>query len=1106
MPLLGNLLVDRKRGSRSYGRITTIVTPLCALVFIIGAATIQLMILNNVQATAPVLLHGTLSPLVRQSRLVGKVDPAQRIALSIGLRPRNMTELTTYVQEIVRPGSPDYHRFLTPSQVTEAFSPTQESYDGVRNYLRAAGFTITRTYSHRLLITFSGTVEQAEQTFHVTMNRYAIADGRAYYANDKEPVMPAQLAKAVQSIQGLNNAMHWYHSPVSMQKLAAVRLDARRPCPGRGSNYLTPDQYSGPYNLQGLYAHHIQGEGQTVALFELASFEMSDISAYTACFGRSHTEIQTIASGSAPLMGDAGIAEAETDSEILLSAAPQLSTLKVYEAANSANDVITQWAQIIQDAPPVVSSSWSTCELDADPALLQQENLLFMIAAAQGQSIFASSGDSGSAGCARMTGSTQLSATDPASQPFVTGVGGTTLSLHNGSYGEESVWNTVNAVAGASNADDSRASGGGISRYWTAPAWQNAPGVNMSDSSGKPCGASAGAICREVPDVAFSADPHTGYLIYCTAVAAGCTSKHPWLLAGGTSAATPMWAALAALTNELSLQQGGSNLGFVNPLLYSLANVPKSYSNDFHDATKGNNDFKNANGGAYPAAHGYDMATGLGSYNAFNLAKELATFGMSKQGTRSTPVSTVWYFAEGCVGNGFQEFITLHNPSPVQDADVSITYLFEARSPMTVLHKVSKNGRSTVSVNADLHVKVTDKQLALSAIIRTTKGSPGIVAERPMYFSYKGIKSGTAVIGATKTSMSYYFPDVDTRQNGPKYSSYITLLNPDAGKSATARVTYYTGACGQRNEAACPSQKIVIPPLHRSTITPEALSLHQQMAASIEVDQPIVVERALYARDTLPNAGGLTTGAASEVGATTPGNSWLFADGNTSAGFQEYLMLANFTSTATTATITLAYDNGHTQRVNVAVPAFGQTRFDVNAANTNPTGICDSKACQPTTTASAEVTSAAPIVAERLQYFHFGKDRYSGVTGMIGEAGPASHNVYAFAEGYTGNTFQEYLVVQNPTAQDEMVVMTLFADTYVLQRQIVMKAHNRQTISINAWVTPIVQNNRNLGVDSYDVSLTVQAIGDGARIVAERSMYFNYHGNQGGTQVIGFTG
>jgi kumamolisin len=1093
------------RANHFFGWTITIVSPLCAILLIMVIAAYQLLQYSHVEATGPVVLQGALSPLIKQSQLLGRADPQQRIALSIGLRSPRETDLNNYLRDIVHAGKQSFHHFLSPSQYVELFSPSQASYDALVHFLRADGFTISHTYSHRQMIAFSGTIAQAERAFHVAINRYRGRNGHIFHANDKEPILPAKIARNVISLNGLDDAVRWRHAPMNKHSVQITGHHGKQgvvSCPSHGSTYMLPDQIAAAYNLQPLYDSHVQGEGQTMALFELNSFRLSDLTAYAACFSRGHTAIQAIPTGTLPVATDAGLAEVELDAEITLSTVPALGNLKIYEAANDVNSAITEWAQIIQDAPAVVSDSWGLCEQDASTTLVQQENAFFKIALAQGQSIFAASGDSGSEGCAFDFGgsATQLSAGDPGAQPYVTSVGGTTLTLNGSVYGKETVWNSPpNPSLGYSGGS----AGGGISQYWTSPDWQDAPGVHNSYSTGATCNAPQGSICRETPDIALHTDPHNGYLIYCTATEAGCNSGNPWFAVGGTSAAAPIWASFAVLVNQLSVKQGGSNLGFSNPLLYQLARDANSYKSDFHDITEGNNDFNNANNGTYPATAGYDLASGLGSFNATNLANDLVKLILKRSGTRQAAVSNKWYFAEGSVGGGFTEFITLQNASLDRNSTVDITYLFESKQPIIVAHTIAQSSRLTVSVNNDLHVNVNDPQQSIAAIVAVRPGDPGVVAERPMYFNYRGIQSGNAVLGATSPGMSYYFAAADTRQNGRTYYTYITILNADGQNAATVKVTYYTGACGLTGQKGCPTQEIIVAPLHRATISPAQLSLHQRMGVMIKATQPVIVERPLYADDTVPTAGGHITGAASQFGVDQPEKRWLFAEGYTGTNFQEYLVLTNFASSATKAQVKLGYDNGHTQTVGVSIPGLAQTYVDVNQLNSKKPGSCDSKPCQITTSAAAEVTSDSAIVAARLQYFRFGAKKYAGITDTPGEDGTVAHSSYSFAEGYTGSGFQEYLTLHNPTAQDETIAITLFAGTYVMQKQAIIKAHSRQTLDINAWLVPIVQAGGNTG-GSYDNSMVVQVLDTEGQIVAERVMYFSYRGARGGSDVIGY--
>ena len=161
--------------------------------------------------------------------------------------------------------------------------------------------------------------------------------------------------------------------------------------------------------------------------------------------------------------------------------------------------------------------------------------------------------------------------------------------------------------------------------------------------------------------------------------------------------------------------------------------------------------------------------------------------------------------------------------------------------------------------------------------------------------------------------------------------------------------------------------------------------------------------------------------------------------------------------------------------------------FDVNVAS-DPTVFA-----QATTQVSAEVTSDAPIVAERQEYFLF-NGKIPGGTDVIGESGPAKV-VYSFAEGFTAPGFNEFLTLQNPNTSSESVAVTLYMHNSVISQQVVtVGPQTRVTLNINNFIVP-----------GYEVSLTVWA--SSGTIVVERPMYFNFHNiAQGGTDVIGYTG
>jgi kumamolisin len=237
----------------------------------------------------------------------------------------------------------------------------------------------------------------------------------------------------------------------------------------------------------------------------------------------------------------------------------------------------------------------------ADP-----ENTLFEEAAVQGQTIVAAAGDQGSEDCLGSSPGDGLAVDDPASQPFVTGVGGTSWTA-SGSPPTETAWND-----GAKADCCWGAGGGGVSELWAMPSYQadsTAVGVINDHSSGKSCGAHTGSYCRQVPDVSALAGPYP-YLDYVSGT---------WGSWGGTSLAAPLWASLIALA-DASATCSGKDIGFANPILYQVAAADPTA---FNDVTVGNNDLSGKHKGLYPATVGYDMATGLGTPDVAALPEQL---------------------------------------------------------------------------------------------------------------------------------------------------------------------------------------------------------------------------------------------------------------------------------------------------------------------------------------------------------------------------------------------------------------------------------------------------------------------------------------------------
>ncbi len=1013
------------------------------------------------------------------SQLVSHVVSGQPMTLSVGLSLRNTANLTAYLRQVSTPGSSLYHQYLNPATFAALYGPLPGSEAAVAAYLRSQGLTITNTYANHLVIDAAGTVGKVEQAFQVKINNSRGADGHLYYANASAPSLPGELAPLVTTVSGMDDLVQYGRQSLSVAQSGTLAQDAHAPisCPQPGKATVptayTPVQIASAYNFTKLYNAGVLGEGQTVGLLELDGYSPNDIALYASCFGGKNMDIQPISIDGFNGQPGANAAEVELDMEMVLGLAPRLASLRVYEASITSlaayNDA---WARIVNDNVQVVSTSWVFCE--QGPGMsneIQQENIFFQAAAAQGQTILVASGDLGATGCYDPKTNTKTfpAVDDPASQPYVTGVGGTRLLLNpDNSYLSEAVWNDRDIRNGAS--------GGGVSQFWHMPSWQQGPGVANAYSTG----------FREVPDVSVNADPQTGYDVYCSV--GGCAGGG-WHIMGGTSAAAPVWAAMIALANEASLKANGFMTGFLNPSLYQISHgaAGTSYAASFHDVVPvqgivNNNDYV-GNSGTYPDASSYDLATGLGSFDAYGLSQNLITLGQSVQ-TRGSPASTKWYFAEGRAGANFQEFLTLENPDPLQTAHVQVQYLLETGTGPALVHNVPPQSRVTVSINNDLKFPYGGTGHALSMIVTSLNGV-SIVAERPMYFSWHGIDSGTDTLGATSLGQDFYFADVESQRN---FSSFITILNPPGGQSANVSVTYY--ARGRVLGTAT----VVVPTGQRGTTTPGDITINSNAAVHVHSDQPVVVERPMYFSTARNNVNGPITGAATVIGAHAPTTDWLFAEGYTGANFHEYLVLANFDPAATAnVTVKLEYSNGTISPSTFTIPPQSQYTFDVNNAS--------NAFAQSTPELSAEVTSDVPVVAQRQEYFRF-NGTLPGGTDVIGQPGPAKAS-YSFAEGYTTKGFTEFLTLQNPNTTSEDVAVTLYlANSITTQKIVTVGPQTRVTLTINSLVAPIAAGNSGAG---YEVSMAVQALS--GTIVAERPMYFSYHNvSQGGSDVVGYSG
>ncbi|MFF6987341.1 protease pro-enzyme activation domain-containing protein [Streptomyces sp. NPDC010273] len=506
--------------------------------------------------TRAAIAGDVLKGLNHDAARTGAVSASKRIAVAISLTPRNDKSLDTFVADVSNPRSSSYGHYLTKAQFAARFGRTDAEVKQVKEYLRAQGLTVGKVHSGNLLVDATGTAAQLEKAFGTKLSTWKDAkSGRAFYANETAPTLPTAIAGLVSDVTGLNNRAQLHHQ--------ATETVAPRNGPGGG---YTPAQLKGGYNVSSTYT----GSGQKIALLEFDGFQQSNITKYDTNYSLgSPTPTVSKVDGGSGALGD-GQVEVELDIEVLHAIAPK-ANVTVFEGPNSDAGEVDTYQAIVDSGIPTTSISWGASESQRTTSNINAVDAVFKAGAAEGLGFYAASGDDGSDDAGNGTTTVDY----PASDPYVTGVGGTKLTVtSSNAFSKEVAWS---------------GGGGGKSSVFKIPSWQTA--VQKS----------AGGGYRQVPDVSAHANPSPGVSIY---------SQGTWTSVGGTSAAAPEWAAFGALYNQQAAASGKANLGFANPALYAAKGT------GFHDITSGSN-------GAYSAATGWDFTSGWGSYNAATLAAKL---------------------------------------------------------------------------------------------------------------------------------------------------------------------------------------------------------------------------------------------------------------------------------------------------------------------------------------------------------------------------------------------------------------------------------------------------------------------------------------------------
>ncbi len=424
------------------------------------------------------------------------------------------------------------------------------------------------------------------------------------------------------------------------------------------------------------------------------------------------------------------------------------------------------------------------------------------------------------------------------------------------------------------------------------------------------------------------------------------------------------------------------------------------------------------------------------------------------------------YFAEGHTGDGFQEFLCLFNPES-STADVRVEYLFSDGSWQEQEVALAPESRVTLDVNG-----AVGPGRDVSLVVRS---GGDIQSERPVYFDYGGVWSGGSVTsGASGPSLEWYFAEGYT---GPGFEQYLCVLNPGT-RPAALSFDFQTQEDGPRGLAG-----YLVAPHSRATFrVNDLLGGAYRNSLRLRSTAPVVAERSMYF-DYRGADGVSRTGGHTVVGAPVLGNQYLFAEGTTRSGFDEYLALQN------PGTISVQVNAVFETGPEGGGPVTRAFALEAGKRETVPVRDIVGEGKD----VSVKVSSASPFLAERAIYFDyrgFGVD-WTGGSCIVGARAVAAE--WLFAEGASGDAWHEYLCLQNPNSSDALVRVNYYSQErgVISPEQFVLPAHSRVTLVVNRHAGPDLQLAARVRVSS------------GPGIIAERSQYFDFGGWDGGDVLLG---
>ena len=520
---------------------------------LVGFLALGFLIPLSAASAQTVPLRDQVAPQIRGLVATGAADPNQVLPLEIRLSLRHRIELDALIRALETSSSPRYHKWLSASDFSRRFGPRQSDFDAVCAWLRSNGFQILGGSKDEGAIRFRGPVAQIERSFKTQLFRFG--DG-AKFGNLAAPEIPTRFAGTIGAIVGLDNfaVLEPLVRPSGEHGSASVSplYD------GGGSlrDHFAPSDFYTFYDETPLSEAGIDGGGPAndcIAIFAESNTHADVIDTFNSTFGLPPENLSMVfVEQSDPGYQPGEETELLLDTEWSHAIAPAAPTV-VYVGDFTEFPYQTTLADgigafVSDNKCGALDISYHICNV-LDSYYSQVLDPLFAQAAAQGQSVFVSSGDNGGNDC----GLQVLNVSEMAADPNVVAVGGTQFAPIYDSNGNDVGTNTEYAWDDPTDATDpGGATGGGASRIFKKPDWQSGPGV-PSDGA------------RDVPDVAMMAGIFQPGTFIIDDQGGG---DFPVLeFVGGTSVGAPIWAGISKLIMQLT----GVRLGNMNPKIYAMA-------------------------------------------------------------------------------------------------------------------------------------------------------------------------------------------------------------------------------------------------------------------------------------------------------------------------------------------------------------------------------------------------------------------------------------------------------------------------------------------------------------------------------------------------------